>query len=120
MPDPTFRDLQVTLPYLARDDQYRTIKPFGADFPVDHLNEAQITNHVFDREPIRVYDLRGGQCLDLNVNGACWIKEKTSLRAEDASPARTPEMENYLKEVQELLLKHFSQYVRIEILDYVV
>ncbi|KAK3384635.1 hypothetical protein B0T24DRAFT_589174 [Lasiosphaeria ovina] len=69
-----------------------------------------MTNHVFDIHSVRVHDVRRTpHQLDLERNGACFIKSKVSLEAEEASIIMTPAME---------LQEEFPDYVEIRLMDF--
>lgn len=114
------RDIVAHLPYLARDKLYESVKPFGADFPVHHFPGSELSNHVFDHQQVVFHDLRGDIPLDLNVNGSCVVKAKTSLTAHEATNERTPSLERYLREVEVALYENFAEYSRIEVMDFQV
>jgi hypothetical protein len=66
------RDIHSKTPYLASDNLYDSVKHFGANFPVNHFEGSQITNHIFDRKPVIIHDLRNRPPLDLDRNGGGW------------------------------------------------
>ncbi|KAJ3535230.1 hypothetical protein NM208_g7222 [Fusarium decemcellulare] len=105
--------VETTIPFLARDKRYNEEKPYGADFPIDNIEGAKITNHVFETHPVTVYDVRTrDEPLDLERNGSCFIKAKTSLMSQEASRTKTPPMTKYIDEVIDVLRRNFPQYLR--------
>ena len=114
------REVQTTLPYLARDKLYDNEKPFGADFPVDRFEGAQLANHKFESCPVVVHDIRGAKSATLEENGFQFVKASTSLSAVDADNTRTPAVDRYLKEIEVLLYENFPDYERIEVMDFQV
>ncbi|KAK1770187.1 hypothetical protein QBC33DRAFT_530329 [Phialemonium atrogriseum] len=116
-PEP--QDIETFIPFLSKEDLYKVEKPYGADFPVDNIEGAKITNHIFDIHPVRVHDVRGSPHeLDLERNGACFIKAGVSLKAEEASITMTPAMEKYIADVLTTLQKKFPGYVEIRLMDF--
>ncbi len=113
-------EVQTSLPYLARDVLYDHEKPFGADFPVDRFDGAQLANHKFDSCQVVIHDVRGSKPPSLDENGFQFIKASTSLAAADATNTKTPAVDKYLKEVEALLYSKFPGYERIEVMDFQV
>ncbi|CAI6089576.1 unnamed protein product [Clonostachys chloroleuca] len=110
-----------TMPFLARNDLYKIEKPYGADFPVDGIKGASITNHIFDTVPINFHDARQLSVpLTLDDNGCCLIKAKTSLVAEDATNERSESMSRFTKEVMNIVKQNFPQYVEVKFADFQV
>ena len=120
MPSTESHAVQTRLPYLARDELYSHEKPFGADFPVDKFEGAQLANHVFDDRLVVVNDVRAILPPSIEQNGFCFIKADTSLKAADATNERTSAVQSYLLEIQRLLYDHFPEYSRIEVMDFQV
>lgn len=114
------REIQTSLPYLARDKLYDVEKPFGADFPVDRFDGGTLANHKFDSHPVVIHDVRGSYEMTLEENGFRFIKASTLLTAADATNARTPAVDRYLNEIEVLLYAEFPEYERIEIMDFQV
>ncbi|KAK0624768.1 hypothetical protein B0T17DRAFT_607981 [Bombardia bombarda] len=113
-------DTVTTIPFLARDDIYKTEKPYGADFPVDSINGAQSANHRFDFRSVKIHDVKFAQeDLDLDRNGACFIKAETSLKGGDIAASETA-MGRYVTEITAILQKAFPHYVEVRILDHQV
>lgn len=109
------------MPYLARSEVYQMEKPYGADFPVDHIEGAAMTNHVFEIHPVTFRDLRNmKEELNLSTNGACLIKARTSLLAEEASNSATPAMKQYVDELLRVLQQKCPEYVEIRVMDFQV
>ncbi|KAF4997491.1 hypothetical protein FGRMN_3855 [Fusarium graminum] len=50
--------VKANIPYLARDELFKHEKPYGADFAVDEIDGASITNYVFDTRPVLVHNIR--------------------------------------------------------------
>lgn len=96
-------------------------KPYATDFPVDDIDGAKMTNHIFDTHPTVFHDARLVQDLfDLDQNGFCYIKAETSLQAGDATTERTELMEQYLQEIIDVLRSRFPQYREIKSMDFQV
>ncbi|VUC30708.1 unnamed protein product [Clonostachys rosea] len=115
------RTITSEIPFLARSDLYKTEKPYGADFPVDGIKGASITNHVFDIVPITFHDARQLNVpLSLEPNGCCFIKAKTSLVAEDATNKMNEAMSGYVQEVVDIVKRNFPQYVEVKFADFQV
>lgn len=107
--------------FLARNELYQTEKPYTTDFPVDDIEGAKMTNQLFDTQPVIFHDARvAKEPLTLDQNGFCFIKAKTSLQAEDATPEKTALMEQYLQEVADILQDKFPQYKEVKSLDFQV
>lgn len=107
--------------FLKRDELYQSEKPYATDFPVDDIEGARMTNHMFDTHPIIFYDAKMiKEPFALDRNGFCFIKAKTSLRAEDATPERTELMEQYTQEIADILKDRFPQYQEIKSMDFQV
>lgn len=114
-------DIMSFMPYLAKSDIYQREKPYGADFPVDHIEGATMTNHAFEIHPVRFRDIRNRkEDLNLDTNGACLIKARTSLLAEEASNSATPAMKRYVDDVLRLLQQKCPEYVEIRVMDFQV
>lgn len=107
--------------FLSRNELYQVEKPYTTDFPVDHIEGAEITNHLFDAQPITFHDARGVmKKFDLDRNGSRYIKAKTSLKAEDATSEPTEVMERYMQEIVDILYEKFPQYQEIKSMDFQV
>jgi hypothetical protein len=114
------REVYTHMPYLARDELYNEEKPFGADFPVDHFEGGELAHHIFDNKAITGHDVRGREPPALDRNGFCFIKAPTSLTAAGATNSLSPPVAKYLGEIERILYKTFSEYSRIEIMDFQV
>jgi hypothetical protein len=114
------REVHTQMPYLARHEIFDREKPFGADFPVDHFQGGQLANHIYDNQAITVHDIRRGKPPALDLNGFCFIRAPTSLRAAEATNLRSPPVEKYLGEIERILYEAFPEYSRIEIMDFQV
>lgn len=115
------KDISSYMTFLSRDDLYQAEKPYTTDFPVDHIEGAKITNHIFDVRPVTFHDGRVvKKPFDLDKNGFCFIEAKTSLQAEDATSERTPVMEKYMQEISDILSMKFPQYKEIKCMDFQV
>lgn len=111
-------DVQAHLPFLSREETYKRQKPYGADFPVDDIDGACMTNHVFDVQSIKVHDVRGGNDLTLERNGSCFIKGSTSLAAKDATVNHNKAMDNFIVQILSILQERFPQYTEIRHMDH--
>lgn len=114
------RDINTYLPYLAKDEIYTKEKPFGADFPVDRFQGSQLANHVFDNKQVIIHDVRNAKSTSLEINGFCFLKAETSLKATEATNTKTEAVEAYLAEVERILYNKFPEYSRIEVMDFQV
>lgn len=112
--------IKTSLQYLARDDLYRTEKPYSADFEVDTINGARKSNLIFEKQDTQVMPVEGRGGFSIDTNGFCILKEKTSLQAKDAldRPANVEMI--YQAELETILHKHFPEFRRFESLDFVV
>lgn len=107
--------------FLSRNSLYKSEKPYTTDFPVDHIEGAEVTNHIFDTRPISFKNARvSKEPLALDRNGFCYIKAKTSLQAADATSERNDVMEQYMKEIVGILREKFPQYREIRSMDFQV
>ncbi|KAF5004780.1 hypothetical protein FDECE_8737 [Fusarium decemcellulare] len=114
-------DISTFISFLARDEICRTEKPYAASFPVGNIQGAKSNNHIFDIKPIIVRDLRNQHLeLELDTHGACFLKAKTSLKAEEASDASTVAMKKYAAEVVAIIKDRFPHYVDIQLMDFQV
>lgn len=115
------RDVNSHMTFLARNELYQTEKPYTTDFPVDEIEGAKMTNQIFDTQPVLFHDARvAKEPLTLDQNGFCFVKAKTSLQAEEATPEKTELMEQYLQEVADILRDKFPQYKEVKSLDFQV
>lgn len=115
------RDVNSHMTFLARNELYQTEKPYTTDFPVDDIEGAKMTNQIFDTQPVLFHDARvAKEPLTLDQNGFCFVKAKTSLKAEEATPEKTELMEQYLQEVAGILQEKFPQYKEVKSLDFQV
>ncbi|RSL45333.1 hypothetical protein CEP54_014317, partial [Fusarium duplospermum] len=113
--------IETSIPFLSRDKLYQHTKPYGADFPTDGIEGAEIANHIFETRPVTVYDVRSlDEPLDLETNGACFIKGKTSLARHEASITTTPAISKYADEVMAILRSKFPHYVELRFMDFQV
>jgi hypothetical protein len=107
--------------FLSRNDLYRTEKPYATDFPVDDIEGAKMTNHIFDTHPITFLDARAVKVpFSLDRNGFCYIKAKTALQAENATSERTEVMEQYMQEIADIVGDTFPQYQEVKPMDFQV
>ncbi|KAJ5873523.1 uncharacterized protein N7473_013396 [Penicillium subrubescens] len=107
--------------FLSRDKRYQTEKPYATDFPVDEIDDAKMTNHIFDTRPVIFHDARASkETFTLDQNGFCFIEAKTSLQAEDATSERTEIMEQYMQEIVGILRTNLPQYQEIKAMDFQV
>ncbi|KUJ17108.1 uncharacterized protein LY89DRAFT_646248 [Mollisia scopiformis] len=110
-------DIQSIIPYLKRDPLYHQFKPFSASFRVESVTEEQSSNHMFEYVPVTVHDVRGlEKPMDLDVNGFCYMKQKTSVTSEMANTIATYQ-ELYFEEIEDFLYNNFPQYSRFECMD---
>jgi len=115
------RDVSSYMTFLSRNELYQTEKPYTTDFPVNDIEGAKMTNHIFDTHPITFHDARiAKEPFALDRNGFCYIKAKTSLQAEDATSERTELMEQYTQEIADILRDKFPQYQEIKSMDFQV
>jgi hypothetical protein len=115
------RDFFAHIPFLSRQSLYQTEKPFGADFPVYHIDGANITNQIFDIHQVKIRDARQApDQVNLNEHGFCCLKSKTSLRPDEAATTRTPAIEKYITEVLTFIRNEFPDYIEIRIMDFQV
>jgi len=115
------RDVSSYMTFLSRNELYQTEKPYTTDFPVNDIEGAKMTNHIFDTHPITFHDARiAKEPFALDRNGFCYIKAKTSLHAEDATSERTELMEQYTQEIADILRDKFPQYQEIKSMDFQV
>ena len=83
--DALSHDVQSTISYLARDKLWDTEKPYIADFPLDAIKGAKITNQIIQKHLATIHDVRGSQrTFTLEKNSFCFLKAKTSLTADTA------------------------------------
>jgi hypothetical protein len=114
-------DVTSHMPFLAKSQLYEQEKLYGADFSVEDIEGAKITNHVFSIRQVTFHDIRNLQIpLCLEENGACFVKATTSLSAEAACTKRTEAMMNYVEEIVNVVRTHFPQYVEVQFMDYQV
>lgn len=74
------RGVSSYMTFLSREVLYQTEKPYATDFPVDDIDGATLTNHIFDTHAIKFHDARTAKELfSLDRNGFCFIKSRTSL-----------------------------------------
>ena len=115
------RDVSSYMTFLKRNELYQIEKPYATDFPVDEIKGATMTNHIFDTRPIIFHDARvTKEPFTLDRNGFCFIKAKTSLQAEEATPERTELMEQYTQEIVDILRGYFPHYKEIKSMDFQV
>lgn len=114
-------DVMSFMPHLTRAGVYKTEKPYGADFLVDHIDGAIMTNHTFEVHPITFRDIRNRkESLALDVNGCCLMKVKTALRPEEASDSATPAMGHYAAEILAALQRECPEFVEMRLMDFQV
>ena len=112
-------DVDSYMTFLSRNELYQTEKPYATDFPVDDIEGAEMTNHLFDTHPVTFHDARATKVpFSLDVNGFCFVKAKTSLRAETATSERTKVMEQYMQEVADIVRETFPEYKEIKPMDF--
>lgn len=115
------RDVASCMTFLSKDALYQTEKPYTTDFLVDSIEGAEITNHKYDTQPVIFRDARlAKESFALDRNGFCYIKAKTSLSDQDATPERTELMEQYIQEITRILRVKFPQYREIKFMDFQV
>lgn len=115
------QDVNSQMVFLSRNELYQTEKPYAADFPVDEIEGAKLSNHMFDTLPVTFHDARGvKQPFSLDRNGFCYIKAKTSLQPEDATPEWNETMDQYMHEVAAALQKKSSRYNEVKPMDFQV
>lgn len=121
LPEPVPKDVRSYMTFLSRDSLYKTEKPYATDFPVDEIDDAKMTNHIFDTRPMIFHDARPvKETFSLDQNGFCFIKAKTSLQGEDAASERTEIMEQYMQEIVDILRDKLPQYREIKAMDFQV
>jgi hypothetical protein len=115
------RDISSYMTFLSRHELYQTEKPYATDFPVEDIEGANMTNHIFDTRPITFHDARFvKEPFALDRNGFCYIKVQTSLQAEDATSEKTEQMRQYMQEIADILRARFPQYQEIKAMDFQV
>lgn len=115
------KDVRSYMTFLSRDGLYQTEKPYATDFPVDEIDDAKMTNHIFNTRLITFHDARAAkESFTLNQNGFCFIEAKTSLQAEDAASEKTEIMEQYMQEIVGILRTKLPQYQEIKAMDFQV
>lgn len=115
------RDINSHVVFLSRNELYQTEKPYATDFPVDEIEGAKVSNHIFDTRPVTFHNARGvKEPFSLDRNGFCYIKAKTSLQPEDATPEWTEAMEQHMQEIADLLHDKLPQYNEIKSMDFQV
>lgn len=114
------RTLHTQLPYLARDSLYSTEKPFGADFRLDHLQDSQIANHIFERSTVTLHNVRKAPKPTIERNGFCFLKAATELEAHDATNEENAPTRKYLEQIRRILYESFPEHSRIEVMDFQV
>jgi hypothetical protein len=120
-PYPGLRDIESHMTFLSKNALYQTEKPYTTDFPVDRIEGAKITNHKYDTQPVIFHDARAAkEPFALDCNGFCYIKARTSLSDQDATPERTELMEQYMQEITNILRDKFPQYQEIKCMDFQV
>ncbi|KAG5770492.1 hypothetical protein H9Q72_002657 [Fusarium xylarioides] len=113
-------DLDIQLPYLKRDDLYRHQKPYTTDFAIDHIPDSVASNHRFDYQNVHVVDAQDSlEKFDLERNGFCFIKAKTSITLESANDTEYVR-DVYFPEVEKALHMALPGYERIDYLDHLV
>jgi hypothetical protein len=113
------KDVSSYATFLSRNELYHTAKPYTTDFPVDEIEGAKMTNHVNDIRPVTFHDARvARKIFTLDENGYCYIKAKTSLRAEDATTERNEIMEQYNREIMDIIQEKFPEYHEIKFMDF--
>jgi hypothetical protein len=121
VPEIVPKDVRSYMTFLSRDKRYQTEKPYATDFPVDEIDDAKMTNHIFDTRPVIFHDARASkETFTLDQNGFCFIEAKTSLQAEDATSERTEIMEQYMQEIVGILRTNLPQYQEIKAMDFQV
>jgi hypothetical protein len=112
--------VQTALLYLAPNDLYKTEKPYTASFEVGNIPGAKKSNIITETREVEIAPVQDRSRFQLDVNGFCVLKEKTSLTMEDAL-AKTDEVElRYQAELEAILHRHFPEYTRFEAVDFVV
>ena len=112
--------VNTTLKYIARDELYKSEKPFSAEFEVEKYAGAKETNHILVTQPVAVNAIEDSDKFNLDIHGFCVINARTSLQAQDAL-TRPGEVEDlYLNEIKDILQAHFPQYQRLEGMEFVV
>lgn len=112
--------IRTGLHYLARDELYRTEKPYSADFEVDKIHGAKKSNLVISVHEIDIIPVINPTDFDINVHGFCIINEETTLTMNDALEKPDEVEPVYQAELEAILHKYFPEYSRFESLDFVV
>lgn len=112
--------IDTTVQYLARNERYKTEKPYAADFEINEQTGAQKTNHIFSAQRVSITTIEAPDDFDIDTHGFCVVKAKTDLKPEDALKKPQEVEAAYLNEVKAILHKRFPEYSRIEGIDFVV
>jgi hypothetical protein len=118
--------VETTLLYLARDDLYRSEKPYSAEFAIEEVEGVQKSNYILSEEPVTIQavnasatGMHGSNTFQLDVNGFCVFEATTHLDAEAALERSGAAEVEYLEELKIILRKRFPEYTRLEALEFV-
>lgn len=109
------KDVRANFGHLARDPLYLKQKPYAADFAVDPRIGS---NHLFERVEITVHDARPNKSsFTLDKNGFCFRDRETSATF-DSLKMRGPAIEEYYRDMEDVVRQNFPEYSRIDVIDH--
>lgn len=112
--------VETTLQYLARDEIYKTEKPYSAEFEIPVDTGAQKTNYILTRMPVTVHAIPPTNSFTLDRNGFCVVNEDTQLNTAEALANPETVESAYLQQLAAILARRFPEYTRLEPLEFVV
>ena len=112
--------METTICYLAHDKLFNAVKPFSADFSVDHIEGAQATNLTADEREVIIHPIISFEDFKLDIHGFCILRSHNSLVPEEILGNKEGVQQAYWREIQELLLVNFPEYRRVECHDLTV
>jgi hypothetical protein len=105
--------------YFSRDAKFEYEKPYVTSFPVDGIEGACVTNHMFDVKQMEIYDVRAGFTPQLDVHGFVYLTAPTAMKPADFDSDAIVRG-RYFSELKSILHSAFPEYITLAFFDYEV
>lgn len=105
--------------YFSRAAKFEKEKPFVTSFPIDGIEGACVSNHVFDVKRMKIHDVRAGFTPLLNTHGFTYLTAKTAIKRGEFDSEEIVRS-HYFSELKSLLQSKFREYTAFAFFDYEV
>lgn len=114
------QDIEAVINYFARDPKFLNEKPYVTSFPVEDINDAEVSNHANTPVKVKIQNLRILSSTSIDIEGFTYMSAPTSLSPDDFN-SRDKIRTEYFHELREVLHRAFpKKYTSYAFFDYEV